>query len=76
MKTKTSIALSDEVRAIIKLLADKEDRSFSYVLDQFVEASAKLAIDSAQAGKTIKEIADKIKNAGKNTARNLKGETE
>lgn len=65
MKRKTSISLSDESLESIKKLATAEDRSVSYVIEQFVSAAAQVAEDSAAYGASIKQIADSIKDSAK-----------
>lgn len=69
MKRKTSLSLSDETMESIRVLAKNEDRSVSYVLEQFVNACAKVAEDATAYGKSIKEIADSIKNNAANADR-------
>jgi septation ring formation regulator EzrA len=65
MNKKTSVSLSEETRESIKKLAVSEHRTSSTVLDILVQASARVAEDAAQYGKTVKEIADEIEKIGK-----------
>lgn len=44
----------------------------SYVIEQFVNAAAQVAEDAAAYGASIKQIADNIKDAGKNVSSDTK----
>lgn len=65
MKKKTSLSIDEKVLCSVTALAQREDRSVSYVIEKIAESVGKVAEESEQCSVTLKDLAQHIEKLSK-----------